>query len=248
MKKFAFLLLLAMSTVILSVVSLSANEIANEHVSLGTRAESIDVRMAQLETRSKMAVQHKEETKFSNSGDATKKSKVNNKMLAKSIYHTMHPGTYQHPHISYFSNQVELTDGSVWSVSPSYVYMTKNWYPTDLIVITPNQSWFSSYSFCLTNQNTGQSVPVNLELGPVAPSFGAIYTHWIASIDYFLHIIYLEDGSTWDMSAFDRNITEEWMPGDVVIIGVNDGWLSSSKPNVLINVATLTFAAGSVTY
>lgn len=247
MKKFTSLLLLSACTVMFGVASLSA-ENADEHVRPGQRAESVEARKAQMEARSKMATQQKEESSQATDASIKSKTKINNKLLAKSIYHTMHPGSYQHPHVSYFSNQVELTDGSVWSVSPSYIYMTKSWYPTDLVVITPNHSWLSNYAFCLTNQNTGQSVPVNLELGPIAPSYGAIYTHWITSIDYFFHTVYLEDGSAWDISAFDRNITDEWVPGDVVIIGVNDGWMSSSRPNILINVATLTFAAGSVIY
>ena len=214
----------------------------------GERAKSAEVRMEQLEARAKMETQQDEGKKKTKASKSIQASALNNKLLAKSIYYAMHPGTYQNPYVPYFGYTVELTDGSIWSVSPSYAYMTKNWNPSHLVYITPNYSWFSGYSYYLTNQSIGQSVPVNLDLGPIAPGYGSFYTHWIASIDLFFHTIYLEDGTAWDMSLFDRNIIDEWVPGDVVIIGVNDGWASSSKPNILINVATLTYAAGSVIY
>jgi hypothetical protein len=136
-------------------------------------------------------------------------------------------------------------DGSIWSIAPSDAYRTAGWHSTDLVVITPNHSWLSLYAFRLTNQSTGESLAANLKMGPMAPAVGSPYTHWITAVDYLSNRVYLEDGSLWHMSVFDSNIVNQWVPGDVVIIGVNDGWLSSSNPNVLINVAMLNFAAGS---
>lgn len=224
----------------------------SEHTSIGQRSESVEVRMAQLETRAKMAALHPEEKKESaNVNKNIAKSMLPNKKynVAKSLYYTSHPSAYQHPvAISYFGESVELMDGSVWTVASSDAYKVTNWLTTDLLIITPNHSWFSNYGFRLTNQNTGDSVAVNLSLGPIAPMYNSFYTHWIVGIDYYYNIIYLEDGSVWNMSGFDREIIDQWINGDVVIIGVNDGWLSSSNPNVLINVAMLNFAVGSASF
>ena len=120
--------------------------------------------------------------------------------------------------------------------------------PTDLVVITPNHGWFSAYDFRLTNQNTGDSILVNLVLGPIAPMYGSIYTHWIIALDYYNNIVYLEDGSLWRMSSFDSHTVNEWIAGDIMIIGVNDGWFSSFSPNILINVAMLNYAVGAATF
>lgn len=247
MRKMTSLMLIGYCSMLFSSAALKAQENENKNIRPGERAESVEARKMLFDESAELASEHEAKSKASVKANVSKSAR--NKMAAKSIYYTSHPATFQHPtNISYYGNTIELTDGSVWSVSSSYAYMTTGWYATDLVVITPNHSWFSGYHYMITNQSTGQSVPANLDLGPIAPAYGSPYTHWIASMDYLFHTIYLEDGSVWDMSIFDRNITDNWVPGDVVIIGVNDGYFSYSKPNILINVATLTHAAGSSSY
>jgi hypothetical protein len=140
---------------------------------------------------------------------------------------------------------IELEDGSFWLVSPGDASKSLSWYGSDLLVITVNQSWFSSYKYKITNQSTGQSVSANLNLGP---KYNGIYTRWISAIDYYYSVVYLNDGSVWDMSAFDSGIVNKWMPNDTVIIGVNDSFFSSSNPNILINVNMSNYAAGRASY
>lgn len=254
LKKLSSMVFIGLCGVILTTTFVSSEEaLKKERTLVGERSEPLETRMNQLQARAKMAVLNPEETSKEPSVDAKNDPQKLMKRLApaaaKSLYYTTHPAAYQNPvAVSFFGDTVELMDGSVWGVAPSDAYKTVYWSPTDLVIITPNHSWFSAYAFRLTNQNTCESVEVNLHLGPIAPMYGSYYTHWIVAIDYYHNFVYLEDGSIWNMSSFDSQVVNQWVTGDVVIIGVNDGWLSSLKPNVLINVAMVNFAAGSVSF
>ena len=111
--------------------------------------------------------------------------------------------------------------------------------PGDRITITQNTAWFPSYDYCLCNFDTGKVVEVNLSLGP---AIGSPFTHWIDAIDYRENVVILEDGSRWSITSRDSSAFRRWMPGDIVIVGANDGWLSGSRPFILIDVAANTFA------
>ena len=78
--------------------------------------------------------------------------------------------------------------------------------------------------------------------------YNSVYTHWIVAIDYYRNIVFLEDGSVWNMSSLDAGVIDQWVINDVVMIGVNTGWLSSYNPNILINVNMLNYAAGASSY
>lgn len=226
--------------VLMSTAALVADE-PREHMPVGSRAEALEMRLARLEERAEKAAAAREE-------ESMKPQK-----LMKSVYYTTHPGAYQHLfQVSNFGRTIELADGSIWAVNPSEAYITLGWlwqYNPDVMVITPNHSYYSSYPFRLTNQVTGDSVAVDLDLGPIVsdPS-GNSYARWIVDIDYYWDYVYLDDGSIWSMSSFDSSTIFNWRAGDIVIIGVNDGALSSFNPNILINIATLDYAAGSVRF
>lgn len=211
---------------------------ASEHVQVGTRAMSTEVFAAHVEARASMAAQNLTENGKPQRFAALAKS--------VSLNYTTHPGAYHSPvGISLFGDSIELEDGSIWSIRSIDTYIVRGWLPTDVIVITPNHSWFSSYNYKITNQNTGEYVSGDMFLGPV---YTSPYTRWIAAIDYYNDIIYLDDGSIWEMSLFDSGIIDEWLIDDPVIIGVNDGWLSSTRPNILINVNMLNYAVGAARY
>lgn len=163
-----------------------------------------------------------------------------------SVHYTTHSGAFHSPvAVSALGDTVEFEDGSIWTVAGSDTYKTLNWLTSDLLVVTANHSWFSNYMFCITNQDTGVSVKANLFLGPI---YNGVFTHWIVAINYFTQEICLEDGSIWKLSGFDSSIYNKWMLNDTIIIGVNDGFLSSSKPNILINVNTLTYSRAKCTF
>lgn len=242
MKKLSQILWIGLCGVLMSTAALAAAESGErEHTPIGSRAEALEMRIAKLEERAQKEAAAKAE-------ESMKPQK-----LMKSIYYTAHPGAYQSLFEVYdFGTSIELADGSIWAVRPSDAYIASTWlwqYNPDLVVITPNHTCCSAYPFRLTNQATGDSVAVDLDLGPIlSDGLGNSYARWIVDIDYYWDYVYLDDGSIWNMSSFDSDIIFNWRRGDIVIIGVNDGLLSSFNPNILINVATLDYAAGSVKY
>lgn len=268
MSKFRSVVLVTICGMFFSAFSMAENDkIQQKNAVVGSRAEPYEKQVSRLKARNeqvareeKKARSHEDKKKHKKTHGQSTPSKENSEeknlkadqmtlAAAKRVYVTTHPAVYQHPiAISYIGDSVELTDGSVWTVSPSDAYKIINWFPTDIVVISPNQSWFSRYSFRITNQNTGESVATNLYLGPIDPFFNSIYTHWIVGIDYFHNTVILEDGSVWSMSSLDAGVIDQWMINDVIIIGVNTGWLSVYNPNILINVNMLNYAAGTVSF
>ncbi|MEI8124914.1 MAG: hypothetical protein WCG42_04095 [Parachlamydiaceae bacterium] len=245
-KRNLFVALMGVCGVLLFGTDLVAEEIGQKtHVIVGERAEPTEQRNLRLEKRAATVAQEKKKAKKS----ASKKVQVPRALASQSIYYTTHSAAYSSPvSVSFIGDSVELLDGSIWSVNPVDAYKVIGWFPSDIVVITPNHSWFSSYYYRLNNQNTGESVAVNLYLGPIAPSYNGAYTHWITAVDYYRNTVYLEDGSVWHMSTFDRDVVNQWVMNDIVIVGVNDGFASSYNPNILINVNMLNYAAGAVGY
>ncbi len=191
----------------------------------------------QVENKLVKAVMESKETRMAASAKGLNK-------INASLYVTTHQGVFHNPlSVSFFGDSITLEDGSVWVTSGDDSYKTLNWLTSDLLVITPNHSWFSAYDYIITNQNTGVSVKVNLVLGPLVD---AVYRHWIIAIDYISDNVWLEDGSIWKMT--DCTVMKQWQVGDSVIIGINDGWFSSLYPNILINVNMLNYGRGICTY
>lgn len=245
-------ILLGLCALIITAAGLQADEvIEKKNVIAGERAASVKERTASRKARA-VAVNKAEKEQGTAPAEAksvARSLRPSAKSLARGVYLTTHPGAYQHPvSISVYGDSVELMDGSIWTIAARDAYKTLNWYPADLIVITPNHNWFTSYDFKLTNQTTGVSVAADMYLGPIDPAYNSPYTHWIVGIDYYYNEVYLEDGTIWNMSAFDRSTIDQWIIGDIIMIGVNDGWLSSSNPNILINVNLLNWAAGSTAF
>lgn len=255
MKRLSSILLVGLCSLLVTGAMFAEEGSIADHISVGARAEATEIRLAHEIARAEKAESkgvddkkpsEKRDEASAESLQSKSMKNVSAKMFAKSLQYTTHPGAFHSPiNISVFGDAIETEDGSIWAVAPNDSYIALNWFPTDLIVVTPNHSLFSSYYYRLTNQNTGGSIAVNLYLGPI---YNGLYTHWIMAIDYYNNVVYLNDGSVWNMSFFDGSVVGKWLVNDTVIIGVNDGWLSSSSPNILINVNMLNYAAGAVTY
>lgn len=145
--------------------------------------------------------------------------------------------------VSEYREKVKLNDGTIWNVSSYDRWKLIDWLVSDGIFILPNSSFFSIYDYVLVNQRTGDYVDVNLcELEVL--SWDPTYygnRHWVISIDYFGNFVTLEDGSVWDIAYADDSILQRWYVGDVVTIGINDGWDSGVRPNILIHFNTLRY-------
>lgn len=199
----------------------------DNRVPVGDRRISQEEHVATQEKRSRMAAEHGVQS----AKDAD--------LIHKGCY-TSHQGAFHRPQsITLGGDMVFLEDGSGWMVRQKDRYKTLDWLAGDTIVILPNHGWFSSYYYVLENRNTGAQVSVNLALGPI---YNGNYTHWIVAIDYYNGNLCLDDGSMWRISSSDSETVKKWLPNDTIIMGVNDSWFSS-KPNILINVNTLTYAA-----
>ena len=211
-----------------------------DHIPVGTRLLSLAEDAAIQETRKQLSEQNVQEEEQLQSN-----LRIQKKLHAKqsfSGHYTSHPGAIKQIYsISPFGDSVELHDGSIWTIDRNQIYSIGNWYEGDAIVVSPNSFWYTPFQFCLTNQNTGESVEANLTYGPI---YNGPYTLWIVAIDDYYNRVILCDGSVWDMSVFDSSLIRQWMVNDTVIIGINDGWLSSTRPNILINVNMLNYASG----
>lgn len=167
------------------------------------------------------------------------------KNYGTTVDYTSHMGAYHHPvMISPLGDMVELEDGSKWGVYYGDRNKSYNWLTTDTIKITPNKAWFSSYAFRLTNLNTGDSLEVNLigrPLTVIDPYTLTYQNRVIVAIDYFNDELCLNDGSVWSISGFDSPVLNKWIVLDAIIIGHNDGFFSSTRPNILINVETNSY-------
>lgn len=180
------------------------------------------------------------------SGEVEEKTSEMVSKAKQELYSTTHQGCFHSPiAISFLGDTLELEDGSIWGVYSGDRYKTLDWFSGDTLIIIANNDWFSSYDYKIVNLNTGAKIKVNLSLGPI---YNGFYTHWIIAIDYFRNEIVLEDGSFWKMSSLDDSVFQKWLPNDTIIIGINDGWFSSSNPNMLINVNTNNHAIGKCIY
>ena len=130
-----------------------------------------------------------------------------------------------------FGDSVGIEDGSIWQVSPFDTDLVHCWCADDVVTITQNRHWFSSYQYRIVNKNNGASIAVNLSLGPIIDGEHSLQ---ITNIDHYNDLLVLSDRSQWKISSRDRYLFSEWTLGDYIILGVNSGW-DSSCPFILIN-------------
>lgn len=133
--------------------------------------------------------------------------------------------------LSAIGDSLEIEDGSIWKIDPSNTSDARYWKSVDPLFLTQNRSWFSSYQYRLMNAQTGESIGVNLFLGPVLSSE---YLHLIDAIDWTRRAVTLNDGSCWEICPRDLDLFSEWVLDDCIFIGLNSGW-DSFYDSILIN-------------
>lgn len=150
---------------------------------------------------------------------------------------TSHPGAVHHWIVrSGFYHELTLQDGSIWEVKRCDRHIIQDWYPSDDIVIYPNDSIFSDsqYNYKFHNETLGTSADVRLL---VVPLYNGAYTRWITDIDYYNQKLTLNDHSIWSLSGWDQDKFDQWLVNDTVIIGCHKSFFSWN-PNILINPKT----------
>ncbi len=149
-------------------------------------------------------------------------------------YYIQHAGAHYYPAVVAFDGStVELHDGSIWSIRIADRLATLNWYTNDPILVTQNNDLFSLYKYRLINMTTGAAVRTNLTLGPI---YNGVYTYWITWIDYDNRLVFLNDGSCFQVSIWDNSSLHKWIENDTIIIGVNSQFDKSWNPHILLNV------------
>lgn len=143
--------------------------------------------------------------------------------------------------VGIYGEMVEIEDGSTFTVASGSRWTVQGWRAGDYVHLLPNHGYLfglihSSYAYCLYNESTGESVEVNLTLGPYQ---FAETSWWISAIDDYNGIVWLMDGTVLKVDASDRYLIQQWEPNDHIIMGYNDGWHSGSYPNIILNVATV---------
>ena len=132
---------------------------------------------------------------------------------------------------------ITTEDGAQWNVADTDYYKTTNWKEGDVLTLSPNNWWFCTHHYYLTNQNAGSYVRVNLAIGPVA--YGP-KTHFIVGIDYKNSALFLENNTSWIIPSTYASIFEDFAVNDTIIIGVNETWVSTYD-TMLINVNLNTY-------
>lgn len=175
------------------------------------------------------------------------KEKIKSKSFASYYYtYNTHQGAYHYP-VNVTTSGIEIEDGSIWEIKWGDRHKIAHWKPEHRLIIVPNRSWFSSYYFKFVNIDKDEEI-VCANLSEWGPILNSPYTHWIEEIDYGNNVLRLEDGSYWSISWLDSGVLQAFDLYDVVIIGTNDGWWKSSRPNILISVKSFKYARGIRTH
>jgi len=134
--------------------------------------------------------------------------------------------------LSPFGEWIEFLDNSRWMIDVTDVYKILTWCKGDLVFITPNHSWFSSHDYCITHSTTGSYVKASLVKPPL--EYGPL-SHWMVAMEKYLGLVFIEDGSAWQVSSDDVRLLESWEINDGILIGSYDGWFTSYD-RIMINV------------
>lgn len=233
LKKFAVHLMVGAALFAGSLHAEDEDKQEQERVRIGERS---------LPKTEQLAIQEERAERFEEQKEDQKKATA--RSVEGANFYSTHAGAYHKPYaVSLLGDTVELEDGSIWAVKKGDRYKTMDWLTSDSLVITPNHNFFSSYTYRITNINTGKSIEVDLALGPI---YNSIYTHWIAAIDYYNGQICLEDGSVWDVSGFYQSTLNKMLMNDTIIIGIDDSLLGST--NILINVNLNNYVSADCVY
>lgn len=152
------------------------------------------------------------------------------------------PATRYIAEISPYTDTIRLDDGSLWRTNPSNRSDLFRWAVNDMVVISQNTSWFSSFRFRLTNRTAQSYAQAELSLGPI---LGGALTHRAIAVDPFNGQIILENGSRWEIAYADNSVFSQWLINDTIMIGMNRSWFSSGD-FILIDVESNSFVRANL--
>lgn len=125
---------------------------------------------------------------------------------------------------------LELQDGSMWSVSkPDTV---RGWEKNDRLLITQNQTTFSTYRYALVNVELKLAVPISLTREPTPKDKGIFF---VKEVDRSNDILTLNDNKHWVVHSSDRGDFRKISENDRIIIGVNTALVEEKSPYIIID-------------
>ncbi len=127
---------------------------------------------------------------------------------------------------------IAIEDESQWIIPESDSYISSKWHLGDVLVITPNSSYFayfSNYTYTLSNLSTGTSTVANLYYGP---RINGALTKQVTETNFTDGDVTLSDGSSWRVSTHSEKDFSNWQVSDYVIVGTSN----YANKNILINV------------
>jgi hypothetical protein len=163
-------------------------------------------------------------------------------LIAKEPLHT---GAY-HTVYRITPTEIDLLDGSVWSIHPQSRTSIDAWKTNHLIFIHPGHEHGAdefgfTYNYVLKNESVGNYIHAELYLSPF---YNGEKTFWITEISE--RTVVLNDGSKWDVSFWSKPELRRWLVGEIIIIGVNKGFFTSLlNPYILINCTTKDYVRSS---
>lgn len=179
-------------------------------------------------SRKKIAHSHKKEKKHSSS---SKKEKTKGCGLWNSSY--IQP-VYRIKGIGASGRTLTFDNETIWEISDSSSSTVRTWSIGSYVVITPNSSWFSSYTYRLENLSDNRSTATaNLSEGPFKK-----YATFINAIDRINNIVSLTDGSLWSIATDSSSLSlfRTWRVGQAVLLGEGRGWFGWPNGNIILNI------------
>jgi len=217
-----------------------------ERAPVGTRMSSTE---GAAEPREQMEQPQKEEGDDQPSEpDEAELKKVEGDREEAAAYSYISAAAYGHAvhHLvgtGFYGDYVEFENWTRFVVRPADRYTVSYWPLGSDVYVTPNHGFFfgvfhSDYKYWLVNAGTQETVEVDLLQGPEL--FGAL-SEWITGINDYTGMLWLADGRVALVHPSDRAIMWNWQVNDHLVVGINDGFQSTSYPNILIDCPTLRY-------
>lgn len=146
--------------------------------------------------------------------------------------------------VAFFGGSVTTEDGTKWGIANEDQFEVMSWWPSDIVYVTHAECPFCSHPYMLVNENRATVVYATRLTKPDS----WLFTKRIALIDRFMDRIMLNDGTWWNVAWIDDLTLDRWLEGDLVIIGINNGYDKVLYPCTLINIGIDIFNIGADEY
>ncbi len=136
------------------------------------------------------------------------------------------------------SHSFELFNGSKWSTSN--IEMVKGWVENTQLLVSQNQTFFSTHRFSLLNTRLGKAAPITLLREPRPTGKDVFY---ITKLDLANDVIVLNGFQEWAVYPHDHGTLRKLSEHDRIMVGVNTSDYALEKPMryILIDTATNLF-------